>query len=604
MKLIASIIKNVKNLSLNMKIQQKILTIYLIGGLLPLLFLITYMMNGTKNIVIEQTKTSEKSELISVSDRMSEIMRIVTDVSLRMYFDEALEHIAFKHYSSYYDQVTDYSEYTNINDYMSYYYKEINNIRIYLENQTLSSNNRFYRVNEAIRQADWYQETLKANGNSIWNYIYDDINRKYFLCLTRLIKTTEKKDVGVLMIQVRDEMLESLINKKPYETAIIMNDSQFVISNRTDTDAQDILDIIKAYRDNGSERVIYRGEDCVLTLKDINYLKTKSTGTIISLQPYRTILAAANKKSREGFLFIIISVILSIVLILFFSHRFSIRVKLFQKQMHKAAKRTDLGNFNIPIKMEGKDEIGMLYDDLYTMIESIQKLYMAVYEEKLQKEKLNSRQKDVEFKMLASQINPHFLYNTLETIRMKARCNQEYEIEELVKMLAKIMRRNIEIGDKLVSLKSELEFVEYYLKIQKYRFGDKIKFTIDTFGDISPYKVIPLIIQPIVENAFVHGLELKEGTGEIYIYIEEKEQLVIHVIDNGVGIGEKKLQELRNKLNDMESLDKNNIGLSNVNLRIKLLYGEDYGIIINSRENIGTAVTILLPKRDTGIVTE
>lgn len=586
-----------KTFILNMKIREKIIAIYIIGGFIPLVILITYLMNGTQNIIIEQTRTSAESELSVMSDRILETMRIVTDVSLRMYFDRELEHIAFNQYSSYDEMVSDYIAYENINNYMRYYYKEINNIRMYLDNQTIPSNNRFYAINEEIHSEDWYQETMKAGGSSVWNYVYDDINRKNYWCLTRLISTKEKKNVGILMIQVRSQLLEDSFNKRQYETIFVMNNDQIVVSNREDIDEEQLLALIRTYKKDGSNRVTYRGEDCVMSVMPLKYKKTKSRGIIVSFQPYRTLLKTANERSREGFVFIVCSFIMSLTLIYFFSNQFSLRVKLFHKQMHKAAN----GNFNFPTKMKGKDEIGLLYDDLYTMIESIQKLYAAIYEEKLQKEKLNSRQKDVEFKMLASQINPHFLYNTLETIRMKARCNKEYEIEELVKMLAKIMRRNIEVGDKLVTLKSELDLVQYYLKIQKYRFADKIKFEIELFCEIDNYKIMPLIIQPIVENAFVHGLEGKEGVGEIYIYIEEQDNLIIHVIDNGLGIEKNKLERLLENMNALEELHKSNIGLSNVHQRIKLLYGESYGLSITSQEQVGTSVSIILPKGITGI---
>ena len=259
--------------------------------------------------------------------------------------------------------------------------------------------------------------------------------------------------------------------------------------------------------------------------------------------------------------------------------------------MHKAAN----GDFNIAKKLKGNDEIADLYDNLNVMINSMQQLLVVVYEEQLQKEKLKSRQKEVEFKMLANQINPHFLYNTLETIRMKARCNNELEIEELVKMLAKIMRRNIEVGDTLVSFKSELDLMEYYLKIQQYRFADRIQYKIDVCCDISNYKIIPLIIQPIVENAFVHGLESKEGNGIINVIIDKSDKLYIYVKDNGVGISNEVMEEIENSLNDYSISDQTHIGLNNVNQRIKLLYGEEYGLCIKSDYLEGTTVTIELP---------
>jgi two-component system sensor histidine kinase YesM len=297
-------------------------------------------------------------------------------------------------------------------------------------------------------------------------------------------------------------------------------------------------------------------------------------------------------QSIEAGTIIIVSILISVILIGMFSGSFVKRLNEFKDQLHQAA----AGDFKIALKSEEHDEISELYEDLHIMIDSIQMLITTVYEEQVQKEKLNSRQKDVEFKMLASQINPHFLYNTLETIRMKARCNGETEIEELVKMLAKIMRRNIQVGDKLVTLKSELELVEYYLKIQQYRFGERIHYKIDIRCNIEFLKIMPLIIQPVVENAFIHGLETKEGEGQIQIIVENNDHLVIQVIDDGIGMSEYKLAEIIDNLNDYRKLNSSNIGLNNVNQRIKLLYGADYGIILESEENKGTKVTIELPE--------
>ncbi len=576
----------------DMKIKQKIIAIYIIGGLLPQLFLIAYLMNGTKNILVEQTKNSEISELNTISNRLLETMRIVSDVSLRMYFDEELERIAKTNYTNYIDLIKDYSDYRTITNYLDYYNREIEGIRIYIVNDSLSTNSRFFKVNDKIEAEQWYQESLNGNGRAVWNYIYDSITRKHYVCLTRLIRTKLNEEVGVLMIAVKNDVLDALISQRNFETAIIVNDEQIAATNRTESEKNELIQLLKDYRSNNAQRVMYKGEECLLTVKDISYSKTKSYATVISLQPYSLIVQGANEKAMEGYFFVIISIILSAGLIVFFSYRFSERVKLFHRQMHKAAR----GNFNIAVKLDGKDEIAELYNDLYAMIESIQKLLNDIYNEKIQKEKLYSKQKDVEFKMLASQINPHFLYNTLETIRMKARCNKQYEIEELVKMLAKIMRRNIEVGDNLVSLKSEIELVESYLKIQQYRFGDKISFQIQILCEINKFQILPLMIQPIVENAFVHGLESKEGQGEIKITIYEDVYLKIEVKDNGVGIKEEDLSRLNDSLDTDVIRDKSSIGLSNVNQRIKLLYGVEYGISITSKLHEGTKVIIALPK--------
>lgn len=285
--------------------------------------------------------------------------------------------------------------------------------------------------------------------------------------------------------------------------------------------------------------------------------------------------------------FLVFLFIISFVLI-----SYNRRLNTFKRQIHKAA----AGDFTELEKLSGNDEINEIYEDLKIVINNNRQLISTIIEKQVHKEKINSRQKDAELKMLASQINPHFLYNTLETIRMKARCNGENEIEELVKMLAKIMRRNIQLGDNPVTLKSELELVEYYLRIQQYRFGERISFQINLSCNIDHLKIMPLIIQPIVENAFIHGLETKEGNGRIDIIIEKKDCLRIHILDNGVGMSKEKLAEIIASLSNFNQTDHTGLGITNVNQRIKLLYGDSYGIYIDSEENAGTTAIIELPE--------
>lgn len=145
--------------------------------------------------------------------------------------------------------------------------------------------------------------------------------------------------------------------------------------------------------------------------------------------------------------------------------------------------------------------------------------------------------------------------------------------------------------------------MENYLIIQKFRFGERINFEINILCDIKKYEVIPLLFQPIVENAFVHGLETKEGECKLIINIERNENdLLISVIDNGVGIEENKLIIINGKLNDFNEDDEQRIGLCNVNQRIKLLYGEHYGVVIESEKNEGTIVVINLPIDKEGFI--
>ena len=394
-----------------------------------------------------------------------------------------------------------------------------------------------------------------------------------------------------ILDQMKEEENEfsKILAFRNHET-MVFEDGKVIASNKDTRDVSEIIELFESLDGKAESRTFnYQGKESIFTAVKED---PSSDRILVSIQPYQDLKDHMKEQNRTEFPIIFICILISMSVITIFTMYYRSRLNAFKIHMHKVAD----GDFNSIKKVNQYDVIGELYDDLNKLIESIQHLVATVYEEQVQKEKLNSRQKDVEFKMLASQINPHFLYNTLETIRMKARFNGQKEIEELVKMLAKIMRRNIQVGDNLVTLKSELELVEYYLKIQQYRFGERINFYIDLKCDIEDLKIMPLIIQPLVENAFVHGLETKEGKGEIRILVERNDRLRIHIIDNGVGMSKDKLKEIKESLDDSSRLDRNNIGLCNVNQRIKLLYGNEYGIYIDSQEDQGTTVVIELPE--------
>lgn len=202
--------------------------------------------------------------------------------------------------------------------------------------------------------------------------------------------------------------------------------------------------------------------------------------------------------------------------------------------------------------------------------------------------------------MLASQINPHFLYNTLEMIRMKALMNKDPEVAQLVKMLSKMMRSSLERTDRLIPIKKEMELIDYYLNIQQMRFGDKFSYQVNVDPPLENYYILPLILQPLVENAIIHGLESKENHGFIRITLKEHRDFIdIEVMDNGTGIPREKYLEIKERMDDgTYQSEGNRIGLHNVQQRMKLYYGEDYGLRIDSIHGLGTTVLMKLPKME------
>lgn len=587
-------IKKLSRLFSNVRLRERMFLFYIIGGVLPMVLADAYMYTSVRNIMIEQEMENEKDELSMIADSIDESIAVIEDVSKRLYFDENIEHIAFTRYENYEEILEDYRNYSTIEDYLKYYYQEIASITIYTYNSTISNNEYFVYADAEVKKDAGYTETMKREGAPYWSYEYDNMTRKYRLKLSRVLYTSDMERMGVLEIEMQNKRTELPITERTEATLFIYNNSLVLHSNTEDADYEEVLQLLSEHdRASFSDRVTYRGEDYLLSYVRIEPDYCKDFYTIVSLRPYREIVALATTTALGNLVPMFICIAIALGLILLFSNSFSARINIFKNEMHKAA----TGDFNIAGELEGTDEIAELQRDLNSMIQDIQELMAKVVQEQVQKEQLNTRQKEVEFKMLASQINPHFLYNTLETIRMQARVNNQTEIEELAKMLAKIMRRNIQVSDSLQTLKSELQLVEYYLKIQDYRFHDRISYSIEVEEPekLEELSVMPLLIQPFVENAYVHGLESKESGGLIRIRVEVRSHLWITVEDNGCGMSEDKLEEVRRNLNDFDNLDKTHIGISNVNQRIRIQYGENYGVTIESRIGEGTRVTIKLP---------
>ena len=499
---------------LGMKLLYRMIFIYIIGGALPLILTGSYLVNGMNQILIQQEKDAKVVEIKTIKRELQDSLNTVNTVSVKFFFDKKLEKIALNNYESYQDNVDDFKDYKDFTTQMHYYDDIIQMISIYIKNDTMAGNAKFVKVDDKISKHIWYQEAIHANGAVLWRYIPASNGDESYLSLVRLIRTTKFQNVGVLVINLKQQKLMNIINDKESNILLLLNKKEKIASSGSDIDLNELQKIMPEDKQEiVCKKVNYHNEEYLMTYADILLPECVDHIQVINLHSYREILKEAHNKSKSSSLFLIFSFAISTILIVLFSRSFSVRVNLFCKQMQKAAS----GDFNLEKTIKGDDEISEMYKYLNKMIWSIQSLLEEVYQEQLHKERLKTKQKDVEFKMLASQINPHFLYNTLETIRMMARVQGNYDIEELVKMLSSILRHNIQVGNHEVTIKSEVDILECYLRIQQYRFGDRIQYRIHIQEGLEDHKILPLIIQPIVENSIIHGLEAKESAGNILI---------------------------------------------------------------------------------------
>lgn len=263
------------------------------------------------------------------------------------------------------------------------------------------------------------------------------------------------------------------------------------------------------------------------------------------------------------------------------------------QRLRDSMKKVQTGEFpTTDIEVSSENEIGSLTKSFNVMTHRIAELMEQNIHEQEQKRKS-------ELKALQSQINPHFLYNTLDSIIWMAEGKKNEEVVLMTASLARLLRQSISNEDELVSVGQEAEYARSYLTIQKMRYKDKLEFQIDISPAVSGVKIIKLVLQPIIENAIYHGLKYKDSKGLLVVHgYQEGEKAVLEVEDNGVGMDEETLAHIfeKHKVN----YHSNGVGVYNVQKRLKLYYGEEYGIVYKSRRNEGTKAVITIPMNTGG----
>lgn len=294
---------------------------------------------------------------------------------------------------------------------------------------------------------------------------------------------------------------------------------------------------------------------------------------------------------RDSIYWIIVpSIVFCLLASLFISHRISTPVRHLQRLMKKVGR----GDFQQMVTFTSKDEIGELSRGFNQMVRKIEELLVQVYQEQNQKRR-------AEMAALQSQINPHFLYNTLESINSLARKHKEPIISKMIVHLGRLMRLSISTFDEVIPIHQELDYVGHYIELHKYRHPRSLTYSIEMDEEIRRLYTVKWILQPIVENAILHGLESRVAEGHIAIRgWLDAEDVYLQVSDNGTGMEASALQELRDRVeHQAEQLTKygKKVGLCNVQSRLRYHFGASYGIQLASEAGHGMTVTFKLPRR-------
>lgn len=334
-------------------------------------------------------------------------------------------------------------------------------------------------------------------------------------------------------------------------------------------------------------RLNYRGEKYLVTRTDM-----KTTGwTLVSMVPYKSVMAETMAISGVMILAVVITLIVTLLLL----NLILTGVVKPLKKLEKYMVQVNPDNMDQRMEILTDDEIGHLSMKFNQMMDRIRNLKEQVIEEQEDKRKY-------ELQALQAQINPHFLYNTLDSIIWMAETNDS-NIVAMTEALAKLFRISLNKGNEEISLERELEHVKNYLIIQSMRYADKFTYEISVDPGVERCRTIKLILQPIVENCIYHGIKKKRGTGKITIRAYRREQnLIIEVSDDGCGMPKEISRKILSDEIESENISGSGIGVKNVNERIQLRFGKKYGLSYSSEEGVGTTVTYVLPYNEGGSI--
>ena len=323
---------------------------------------------------------------------------------------------------------------------------------------------------------------------------------------------------------------------------------------------------------------MFQGKKRAVTVKTVGYTGWK----IIGVAPMGGVTLNA-LKTRLLITFIVVFVAFLLAVI---NAYISTRITTPIEALEKSVNEIEAGNLNADVYVGGSYEIRHLGTSIQNMATQIRRLMDDIVAEH------ESKRKN-EFDVLQSQINPHFLYNTLDIIVWMIENEKQADAVKVVTALARFFRISLSRGKSIITVRDEIEHVRNYLTIQHMRFKNRFTYGIEADESVMDLASVKLILQPLVENAIYHGMEFMDGDGEIRIHVyRDGDDLYMKVSDNGLGMTKEQIENMFSDKKHVASKSGSGIGVRNVNERIRLYFGSDYGLSIESELDEGTTVTI------------
>ncbi|MFC7750720.1 sensor histidine kinase [Paenibacillus thermoaerophilus] len=483
--------------------------------------------------------------------------------------------------------------------------------RVQQKRDILDQISRLSYVKEGVHSVELYSKNIESDEtfgtNGLYNYAKYEANDLYeptrhadsgwigaheavsglesedneVISFVRKITTVTGNEVGVLVINMKLDYVKKIVaNQSPHDSRYILDSydrlitevvgdgmKPFAVSN---ADNRVIRAMDKA---NPEKFAIFESDQKMLLIWD---KQMNSNWVVLDAIPWDYITQASSKIKSVILIAIVACTALAVVMALLLSRQFSLPIR----HLVRAVSQVKSGNLNIQIQNEYENEFGTLNDSIHLMIQRIQSLLAEVDEQ-------NRKKREAELQMLQEQINPHFLYNTLDMINWRAIEYGAGDISKMLSLLGKMLRLGLSKGAAFIPIRDEMEYLRYYIELQTIRFPCDLQITVNVPDNLCSYMVPKLMLQPFIENSLIHGMDRDKG-GRIEIEAGESgPDIWFRLTDNGKGMDVRQLSERK---------DLGVSGIRNVRERIKLYFGDPYGVEIESGINRGTVVHIRIPK--------
>ena len=561
---------------------QKLLLMFLTAVLIPLCMSTVFFYRSTEQRLLEITYENMYSSNQQISSNVKAQLDQFQQISSIIYTDETLQTYLTQIYKKDYPIVEAY----NYIDGLFYSFLATNgniaNICLYVNNETIPEDGLFLRhITMDAFAGQYLNELSHTSGQDFFSNVILDEKGNNIIYLGRILNfNTATQPYGMITIGFKEELLYSLIEKEEQTKSVyLLNEKNDIISatdksllNRkfSDVFGQDL-------REN--QEVITIGDERCLLVYNTMYHGWKT----VSLTPLDEVMQPSRKTAVQIVILALICLFASTAMVVVIARYLSRRLN----KLNRQAAQIEQGDFTVWPDDYDSDEIGQLGSAFNQMSLRLKALIDELYVKELAK-------RDAELYALQSQINPHFLYNTLSGVSSLAIQNGDRDVSQIVNHLARFYQISLNMGYQYITLEKELALTRHYLAIQHMRFGDDFTETWEIDNSLLKCEVLKLILQPFVENAINHA----RSQNDVPLHIEirafpaeddRKKWMCLEVEDDGCGMSETQVKAI------MSAQAPKGYGILNVHKRIQLAYGSDYGVFITSRKGQGTKIALALP---------